>query len=65
MSDDTWWAEQGVWLPRGANPVGVEPLKCVCGTTITMGKEDDPMFHSDYCPVYKEYVERKKHEKTN
>lgn len=26
--------------------------KCTCGVTITMGKEDDPMFHSEYCNLY-------------
>lgn len=34
-------------------------LKCECGTTITMGKEDSPELHQDYCVIYKEY------EKTN
>jgi hypothetical protein len=26
--------------------------KCECGTSITLGSQDDPMFHSDYCPIY-------------
>lgn len=30
-------------------------LKCECGTTITMGKEDSPELHQHYCPVYKEF----------
>lgn len=27
--------------------------QCECGTTITLGKADDPEFHSDWCPLYK------------
>ncbi len=27
------------------------PLKCRCGTTITMGKDDDIQFHSDFCDL--------------
>lgn len=29
--------------------------QCTCGTTITMGKDDQPIFHSDYCQVRKDY----------
>jgi hypothetical protein len=25
--------------------------KCECGVSVTLGKEDQPMFHSPYCPV--------------
>lgn len=28
--------------------------KCECGTSIVMGKEDEPKYHSYYCPIAKE-----------
>lgn len=34
-------------------PAKIEPKKCECGTTITMGAEDHPRFHQDYCPIFK------------
>lgn len=35
-------------------------VKCECGTSKTMGADDDPMFHSDYCPIYKEWKAKQK-----
>lgn len=49
--------DYGMWLPEGAGNVSY--AVCECGVSITMGKEaDDPHFHSDWCPVYKEWAER-------
>jgi hypothetical protein len=31
--------------------------KCECGVTITMGKDDHPEYHSDYCPIYERWKE--------
>ena len=47
-SDDTWWIN-GQWLPRGQYE---KPKpKCECGATIAMGKDDNPSYHSTWCPV--------------
>lgn len=31
-------------------------IECTCGTTITMQKDDHPMFHSDWCEVKKKWT---------
>lgn len=48
------WGGWDVYSPTGTL-VEPEPAKCECGTTKTMGKDDHPQFHSDWCSVYKEY----------
>jgi len=48
-NDDYWWMN-GSWLPKGK----YEKTKCECGTTIAMGKDDHPSYHSDWCPIRKE-----------
>jgi hypothetical protein len=49
------------WLPRGYE----KPAVCECGIDITMGKDADVMFHSDWCPkrIKKEKEEKEKHDK--
>jgi hypothetical protein len=49
--------------------VADEPTKnhseeCHCGTRITMGKDDAPRFHSDFCPVYQAWVAKGKPDET-
>jgi len=34
----------------GTDPV-TTVYKCTCGASITMGKDDHPQWHSDYCPL--------------
>lgn len=60
--------EMGDWLTGGKDNAWVrewdalatealkkpEP-KCVCGSSITMGKDDHPTFHDDVCEVRKKY----------
>jgi hypothetical protein len=53
MSEDTYWIN-GMWQPLKPKP------KCECGVTITMGADDSPEMHSDYCPVRQEYDRDKK-----
>lgn len=43
----------------GWDTEAVKP-KCECGSSVTLGKEDHPQFHSDYCPIY---IEWKKYDK--
>lgn len=40
------------WLD--APPQAPKP-KCECGTSITMGPDDAPEYHSDWCPVSPNY----------
>lgn len=54
---DGWtpWISYGDYghpLPSVPEPA-LQP-KCECGMTKTMGKEDQPSYHSDYCPIKKE-----------
>lgn len=44
---DTSWG--GYELPTGSKP------KCECGVTVTLGKDDHPEHHSEYCDIYKEW----------
>jgi hypothetical protein len=53
-SNGAWWINPHTELPKQKTP-------CHCGTTITMGKEDHPHYHSDYCPVYKEWILKEKY----
>lgn len=56
-TDATRWT---AWTPYEV----VKPKpKCECGVTIALGKEDDPIYHSDWCPIKKEYDKQQK-EKT-
>lgn len=48
----SWYGDQPK-LEEGYKPLNADK-KCECGTSITMGAKDDhPMFHSDWCPLYK------------
>lgn len=55
-SGNDYWNTTNVYydwmLPRQWEK---KPPKCECGTTIAMGKDDHPSFHSDYCEVRKEW----------
>ena len=57
-----------VWNPDGSFqlPEGtIKASNCTCGTTITLGKDDQPMFHSDYCEVRREYERKNGSKKEN
>ena len=43
-----------IWNPSMDNDLELpKPApKCQCGTSITMGKDDAPEYHSTWCPVY-------------
>lgn len=43
---DAW---SGIWGYSGATRLDE---KCQCGTTITLGADDQPMFHSTFCCIY-------------
>lgn len=47
----------GYWVPEVTEAPKDD---CHCGTRITMGKDDAPMFHSDFCPVYQAWVAKGK-----
>lgn len=34
--------------------------KCECGVTVTMGKDDSPEYHSDWCNVKIKWLKEKK-----
>ena len=42
-------------LPSGAANEPPPKPKCECGMTIALDKEDHPSYHSDWCPVKKEW----------
>jgi len=46
--DDSGW--YSAWTPDGHEYTPIQPT-CECGVAKTLGKDDQPMFHSDYCPV--------------
>ena len=46
MSFDEW-----VELERTHNKEA--EIRCECGVSITMGQDDHPQFHSEWCPIYK------------
>lgn len=52
MSDDEL-AWGGIWVDsEWMSTANKKPaIKCECGVTIALGKDDNPMFHSDYCPI--------------
>jgi hypothetical protein len=52
----------GWWVPDENPKTNSE--QCECGVRITMGKDDEPSYHSDYCPVYKAWVARGKPNET-
>lgn len=65
-SHSSWWVDQTSTfeLPKGtwnvtmgpittSNTEKIEPV-CECGTTKTLGSQDNPEFHSRWCPIFKE-----------
>ena len=42
------------WLQGTLPETKEEPIKCECGSSITLGKDDSWELHSDYCNCYKE-----------
>lgn len=52
---DEWLSLYGtdnVWVEL-AGGIKQEKPKCSCGTSILLGKDDQPEFHSDYCDLQK------------
>ncbi len=61
-SHSSWWSSytlpEGTWnVTMGpittSSTEKIEPV-CECGTTKTLGQQDNPEFHSRWCPIFKE-----------
>lgn len=50
FTNGVWW---GDFIKQQDDLNQLFQPKCECGTQITMGKDDNPSMHSDYCPIYK------------
>lgn len=42
-------------LPEGT----ITMPECHCGSKISLGKDDHPVFHSTYCPIREDYEQNK------
>lgn len=65
MDHDKWIKLYGGtdWLCDAAETDNRFKIKCECGVAITLGKDDNPMLHSEWCDVRK-YYERMKDSET-
>lgn len=50
IHDDHVQSSSFGWIPISWDNDKPEP-KCTCGVTITMGKDDSIVYHSDYCDL--------------
>lgn len=59
MDKKGWFGGDHVWIDEW-NKLAEEAVKiykpnCICGSTITMGKDDHPTFHDRDCEIRKKY----------
>lgn len=50
---DDWWKLSDAIINSGLN--NSKDIKCECGSSVTLGKDDHPSLHSDYCPLKKQF----------
>lgn len=57
-ADGTWY--ENSFKQLHGEFIAVNKPKCDCGTTITLGKDDHAMYHSDWCEIKKQYEKENK-----